>query len=543
MTLISEIAGRALRVPAPATRDVEVERDLDVRMSDGAVLLADRYFPRGVERPPTVLVRSPYGRRGAYGLLYGRLFAERGFQVVVQSVRGTFSSGGQLDPFDEREDGLATVDWLRRQPWYGGAYATTGPSYLGITQWAIASEAGGELAAVAASVTASEFRSYTYGGGAFTLDSALSWASLIHRQERWLGPLRQLYAVRRTLPAAFGHLPLREADALAFGEQKAFYQEWLEHTEPGDPYWERRDFSRTVGAVEAPVSLVSGWYDIFLPWTLRDHRALRDAGRPTQLTIGPWAHISPGLLRATAREALVWLRAHMHGDTRLLSDAPVRFFVTGAREWREAEDWPPPGLAPQRWHLHAGGRLDQAPSAPSEPDSYRYEPRFPTPAVAGPRLTAPSLPTDNAELEARPDVLTYTSARLADDLEAIGPVTAALHVRSSLEHADFFARLCDVDPAGRSVNVCDALMRVSPGRPEADPDGSLALAIELWPIAHRFRRGHRLRLQVSSGAHPRYARNQGSGEPLATATTLVAADQEVLHDPDHPSAIVLPVAG
>jgi putative CocE/NonD family hydrolase len=116
-----------------------------------------------------------------------------------------------------------------------------------------------------------------------------------------------------------------------------------------------------------------------------------------------------------------------------------------------------------------------------------------------------------------------------------------LWVRSSLGHADFFVRLCDVEPLGKSVNVSDALLRVSPGRPKPETDGTLCLRIELWPTAHRFRRGHRLRLQVSSGAHPRLARNTGSGEPLATATKLVAAEQEVFHDPLHPSAVVLTV--
>ena len=123
----------------------------------------------------------------------------------------------------------------------------------------------------------------------------------------------------------------------------------------------------------------------------------------------------------------------------------------------------------------------------------------------------------------------------------MGEVTADLYVRSSLEHTDVFARLCEVDPAGRSVNVCDALLRLVPGRPAPEPDGTVRVRFPLWPAAHRFRRGHRLRLQVSSGAHPRYARNTGTGEPLGTATTLLAADQQVYHDPDHPSAIVLPV--
>jgi hypothetical protein len=149
---------------------------------------------------------------------------------------------------------------------------------------------------------------------------------------------------------------------------------------------------------------------------------------------------------------------------------------------------------------------------------------------------------DNRVLEARPDVLTYTSASLPDDLEVFGEVTADLFVRSSREHTDFFARLCEVDPAGAAVNICDALLRLAPGRPQPGPDGTIRARFPLWPVAHRFRRGHRLRLQVSSGAHPRYARNTGSSEPLATATTLLTADQQVHHDREHPSAIILPVA-
>jgi putative CocE/NonD family hydrolase len=148
---------------------------------------------------------------------------------------------------------------------------------------------------------------------------------------------------------------------------------------------------------------------------------------------------------------------------------------------------------------------------------------------------------DNRALEARPDVLTYTSAPLAGDLELTGEVVADLFVASSREHTDFFARLCDVSASGRSENICDALLRLGPGRPERQPDGTIRVRFTLWPAAHSFSRGHRLRLQVSSGAHPRYARNTGTGDPLGTAVNLVPAQQQVFHDPGHPSALTLPV--
>jgi hypothetical protein len=159
--------------------------------------------------------------------------------------------------------------------------------------------------------------------------------------------------------------------------------------------------------------------------------------------------------------------------------------------------------------------------------------------VAGPLLVGKALPTDNSKLEARSDVLTYTTNMLEQDLEVIGPVQVELFAHSSLEHTDFFARLCDVDAKGVSLNVCDALVRVEPGSHPVNADGSLHVTIDLWPTAHRFRRGHSIRLQVSSGAHPRYARNTGSGEPLATATKLLVADQSIYHDPDHLSSILL----
>jgi putative CocE/NonD family hydrolase len=161
--------------------------------------------------------------------------------------------------------------------------------------------------------------------------------------------------------------------------------------------------------------------------------------------------------------------------------------------------------------------------------------------VGGAAMSANAGPKDQRALEARPDILVYTSAVLDHDLEVIGPVRAELFVKSSLEHTDFFARVCDVDPSGRSINISDALVRLVPGRPGRESDGTLRASVDLWPTAYRFKRGHRIRAQVSSGAHPRWARNPGSGEPLATAKTLCAADQAVFHDPAHPSAVILPV--
>jgi putative CocE/NonD family hydrolase len=303
------------------------------------------------------------------------------------------------------------------------------------------------------------------------------------------------------------------------------------------------DHAHRLATLPAPVLMIGGWYDIFLPWQLRDYAALRNAGATPYLTIGPWTHGSGGLLATSVRESIDWLRAHLRGESDAIRDKPVRLYVEGAGEWREYDEWPPAGATTEVWHLHSGGGLAPAPpSAKSTVDTFRYDPADPTPTVGGPLLLANAAgPRDNRPIEARADVLVYSSPVLERPVEVIGPVTATLYLRASSPYHDVFVRLCDVEPNGRSVNICDGLVRLRPGSHPEQPDGTIAITIDLWPAAHRFRPGHRLRLQVSGGAHPRYVRNPGTPDPVATAVDLKAVDVQVWHDPDHPSAVRLPV--
>jgi putative CocE/NonD family hydrolase len=546
MSLASEVISRRMRLPRAHTREVVCERDLRVPMDDGAALLADRWVARGTRDlpQPTVLVRSPYGRGQLVGLLFGRLPAERGLQVVVQSVRGTFGSGGRFSPFDERADGLATLRWIREQPWHGERIGMIGPSYMGLVQWAVAPEAGDDLTALAIQASASQFHGQAHAGGSISLETAASWLVLVAAQESRLAPVKAVRALRR-LPALFEELPFGQLDTRATGAEIAWFREALASPQREDAYWVARDFAAGVGKVSARVQLVGGWYDIFLPWMLEDFAALQATGRDAQLVIGPWTHVAPELMAIGMREGIGWLRADLLGDDRLLRPASVRILLTGegTREtWRELPSWPPPGTSERPLWLAAERRLlDTRPTSdPASGDRYRFDPAQPTPSLGGPVLLARDPVRDNRWLEARPDVLTYTTPQLPSAVEAIGPVRVELWVRSSSPYFDLFARVCDVDPTGASWNVCDALQRVSPGLFEPTTDGSRRVAFDLWPIGHRFAAGHRIRLQVSSGAHPRYARNPGTGEDLATATKLRPVDLEVCHGARHPSLLVLP---
>jgi hypothetical protein len=549
MSLASAIVARRLRLPRARTRDVVCERDLRVPMDDGAVLLADRWVARDVRDvpQPTVLVRSPYGRRQVLGLLLGRLLAERGLQVVIQSVRGTFGSTGEFSPFEEREDGLETLAWLREQPWHRGGIGMAGASYLGLVQWAVAPDAGEDLAALAISVSASQFHGQAHAGGSISLETSGSWLVLVAAQERRLAPLRMAQALR-SLPALFDEAPLGEFDARATGAPVDWFRQAMAASAREDDWWVRRDFAAGVDSVTAPVQLIGGWQDIFLPWMCEDFAALRDAGRDPQLTIGPWSHTAPGLIAAGLHEGIAWLRAHLLADERLLRRrAPVRVYVTGERSgggWRELADWPPPGTGERRLFPAGGGTLRfDAPSEAAGAEAYTYDPADPTPSLGGPVLLAREPVTDDRPLETRADVLTFTTAPLEDGLEAIGPVRVELRVRASRPYFDLFARVCDVAPDGISRNVCDALARVAPGPFAPDADGVWTVPFDLWPTAHRFAAGHRVRLVVASGAHPRYARNPGTGAAPGAETEYLPVGVELLHGAAHPSVLVLPAAG
>ncbi|WP_235215306.1 CocE/NonD family hydrolase [Phaeacidiphilus oryzae] len=536
-----QIASRSIELaqhlPPPLTRELTVRRGLPVPMRDGAVLLADRWEPRsGGQGLPAVLIRTPYGRGGMFVTQIVRPLVERGFQALVQSTRGTFGSAGDFDPLrNEREDGLDTLAWTVEQPWFGDSMVLYGASYLGYVQWAVADALPPQVKAIIPVVTESAITLEFLRRDGFSLEVPFLWGVQIAGQERRAAMLRQFLGERKA-QRALRTLPLSDADTAATGRRSAYIQSVLEH-DRDDPYWAPADHRAKVADVTVPASLVAGWYDIFLPGQLRDFRVLQDAGRRPRLTVGPWAHISSGWGEAAAREALGFGLALARGDEPP-ERAPVRLFVMGEDRWRDFPCWPPPGYSPQRFHLHPGGVLGpEPPAAGAPPDRYRYDPADPTPAAGGVRMAMLTRAggVDNTALEARRDVLSYTTPVLTEDVEAVGDVRAEVYFRSSLRHADVFVRLCDVDPRGRSVNVCDGLVSL------AGADRTVCAEVRLWPTAHRFRRGHRIRVQVSSGAFPRYNRNPGTGEPRASATTLRAAEQRVLHDPEHPSAIILPI--
>ncbi|MQA11490.1 MAG: CocE/NonD family hydrolase [Pseudonocardiaceae bacterium] len=540
--MFGRVVDSILGLPSRETHPVEVYRDLEIRMPDGAVLLADRHRPRGRGRSAVVLIRTPYGRRSPPAWLWANSFARHGIQVVVQSVRGTFGSGGEFWPFhQETEDGLATLAWLREQPWCDGRVATAGASYVGYTQWALGPYADPPLAAICPAISCADFGSSFYPGGALSLDNALTWAALIGSQEdvALRGLLRYPRQQARTR-RSMAHLPLGEADHAAIDKPVRFWQDVTAHAGGEDGFWAPIDHRPALKTLTTPTSMVTGWYDLFIREQLQDFRTLASAGGRVRITVGPWAHNDPGMFKAMVSDQVSWLSAHLLDDTTELFRASVRLYLQHADRWLECDEWPPAEAKPTRLHLHPGGRLRWfAPTTDGAPDMFTYDAADPTPSVGGPLLAGKTKQRDNRVVEARPDVLVYTSDPLERDLDVVGELRACIQLRTDPGNADLFVRLCDVDGRGVSRNVCDGIVRLRPD--DTAHAAGRAVEVEMLPTAYRFRRGHRLRIQVAGGAFPRFARNHGTGEPVAGAVSTGRIHHRVFRDQGRPSYLELPV--
>ncbi|MFJ1735770.1 CocE/NonD family hydrolase [Streptomyces sp. NPDC088254] len=516
--------------------EVGWEPGLPVPAADGSPLITDHYFPRREGDFPTLLVRSPYGRGLPWSPMYGLLFAEQGFHVVLQSCRGTGGSGGAFDLWrNEAADGRATVNWLREQPWFNGTLGTVGPSYLGYVQWALAVDPPPELKAMVVQVGLHDPHALFHAHGALGLETALAVGVGMTYQHQGMAPfLRATLRLQRRIRDVIVAQPLRGAYASALGGEVPWLDDVMTHPDAEDSYWRGASLAQAAERLSVPTSLITGWHDVLADQTFEQYDRLRQAGCETAMLVGPWTHTSAlqqGWPEVFA-ESLAWLRAHLYDDPSGLRPTRVRVHVGGEEDWRDIDDWPP-ATAVSPWFPTARGHLTrQAPTESAPLTSFRYDPGDPTPSLGGPLLSRTAGPRDNSSLEAREDVLTFTGPPLTEPVDVLGPVSARLSISTDTGHADVFTRLCDVDPQGRSVNVCDGL-----GRLRTDGQEPSAITVPMSSTAHRFAAGHRIRWQISGGAHPRYARNPGNGESPVDATTFMPV-RITLHSD---SALMLPM--
>jgi putative CocE/NonD family hydrolase len=522
---VSKLLTRTWKLPPRRTR-VTIDAKIAVPMKDGTQLLADHYIPVTGREAPTVLVRCPYGRSFPFSLLMAQLVAERGYHVLLQSCRGTYGSGGDFEPMrNEITDGQDTVSWLREQSWFNGRLATYGASYLGFVQWALAMDPPPELEAMVVQVGPHDFSRSAYHNGAFDLFNFLSWSEMMAQQERNNGVrgfLHNATAERRLRPVLDG-MPIMTSARTYLGAGAPWFESWLEHPDISDEFWSPLRCGPALDRISVPTLLVGGWQDLFIEQTLDQYAALTAREVPARLLVGPWAHLDATRAGVVFAESLDWLDRHIGGQERgePAKESSVRVFVGGSGQWRDLPAWPPPGSRQQSWYLAGDMTLTTSDAGPGEA-GFRYDPAGPTPSVGGAIMSPRAGVRDNRPVEGRPDVLVYTSAALTEPVEIIGEVTAAIELTRDNPHCDLFLRLCDVDPRGVSRNVCDGIVRLTDATAL-----SATVAVSLVGAAHRFEPGHRLRLQVAGGAHPRFLRNPGTGGVDAPPKDLVATSYRV----------------
>ncbi len=388
-----QAVSRLLGLPPPET-SYTVRRGLRVPMRDGIELVADHYSPDTAAPAGTLLVRGPYGRGLPFSAVFAHVYAARGYHVVLQSVRGTFGSGGEFTPMvHEMADGADTVVWLREQPWFTGSFATVGLSYLGFTQWALLADPPPEMKAAVITVGPHDFSESAWGTGSFTLNDFLGWSAMVARQEEpgLVQALTRQVRGPAELARATAGLPMGAAGRELLGSGAPWFESWLEHPDREDPFWDALRFTEALDRAAVPVLLLSGWQDLFLDQTLQQYRQLRGRGVPVALTVGPWTHsqlLTKGL-RTVVGESLDWLGTHLtaRDETR---HASVRTYINGSG-WVDLPDWPP-AMPEHELFLQPTGRLsDRPPMSSALPDRSRtfvYDPANPTPTVGGRRSVA-----------------------------------------------------------------------------------------------------------------------------------------------------------
>ena len=473
-----------------AVPKLTVEFDLPVVMRDGVTLRANVYRPDGAGPWPTLLGRTPYGKdvHSAIHWFDPVQATRRGFMVVVQDTRGRFASRGEFDPFKaERQDGYDSVEWAARLAGSNGRVGMLGSGYWGNAQWLAAIERPPSLAAIAPGFTCSDPLDGLFGrGGADELGLAGHWS-------------------------LDGRTPTH-ADLVGWASVAGHHDQ-----------------------VEVPSLNIGSWYDIFLQGTLDNYEAMVARGKETRLIVGPWA-------QPTCDADDLWLAFlgnHLAPETAVeLPAAPVRIFVMGRDEWRDEPAWPLERAVPERWFLAGGGRLTPEQDAAEDGASeLAYDPADPAPTVGGLTVMSvgcPAGPFDQARVEARDDVLVFTSEPLEEELEVTGRVRVVLHAESSAPSTDWVARLCDVHPDGRSINLCDGILRVAEGA-----DAVRRHEIDLWSTSNAFLPGHRLRVHVTSSSFPRWDPNLNTGDQRMSAHQV--ARQRIHHSANRSSYIELPV--
>jgi len=582
-----------------STKDgVRFESTIPIKMRDGVSLYSDLFIPEGNGKYPVLLQRTPYNRTSPFARsmsLDSIAAALSGYVVMVQDCRGRFESEGEFHPFvNEINDGYDTIEWIANQDWCDGNVGMFGGSYVGATQWLAAMSQPPALKAITPGITASNYHEgWTYQGGAFELDFNLSW-SLIHlvsaNYENLVNnfgappdKIEELTDMADRLMDEYSHLSLKDWPGLkGIGD---FYYRWLEHPEYDD-YWKSIAIEEHYNNIDVPALSIGGWFDIFMGGTIKNYTGMSENGKTSnarsnqKLLIGPWVHpgMLPGFPGVTVGEEYFGIRSYsgvidMHGillkffdhhlkgiQNGLSDEKPINIFVMGENVWREESEWPLLRAVNTNYYMSSNGNansrngdglLTTNPSDNIDTDTFTYDPQFPVPTKGGGLCCYDSLggagSFDQSDVELRNDVLVFSTPILDKDVEVTGPIIVKLYASTSGKDTDFTAKLVDVYPDDeKATNLTDSIIRARyrNGTKKADlltPNEVYEYTIDLLSTSNVFKKGHKIRIDISSSNFPSFDRNLNTGGTIGEETDFIKATQIVYHNNKYPSHVILPI--
>jgi uncharacterized protein len=567
---------------------VTYERNVEVKMRDGVTLKADIFRPQADGKFPVLLQRTPYNKDN--GVDFGLKGAARGYVVIFEDVRGRYASEGEWYTFkNELNDGYDTIEWAAALPYSNGKVGMFGGSYVGATQMLAAITHPPHLAGICPVVTASNYHSnWTYQGGAFeqwfdeNWTSGLAHDTFIHFVQSNTNALSGIWKLPLNNYPLF-NFPSLEPDQNLTESIAPYFLDWVAHPNYDD-YWKALSIDEHFADIKVPALHTAAWYDLFLGGSLLNYEGIKahggseEARRGQKLLVIVGGHAGNGPKIADVdfgpeskfdetETTIRWYDYLFKGaQNEFASGKSVKIFVMGTNQWRQEDDWPLARAQNTKYFLHSAGKanslrgdgtLSSAAPGRETADQYAYDPATPVPTVGGPlccdsKRLQPG-PRDQRAVESRDDVLVYSTAPMSQEMEVTGPVSLELYAKSSAVDTDFTAKLVDVWPDGFAQNLTEGIIRARYRESQETPTlinpGQIyKFTIDVWATSNVFKKGHVLRLEISSSNFPRFDRNlnTGSGRYLKandakSEAQFVTATNAIYHDSAHPSALILPV--
>ncbi len=541
---------------------------VNVPMRDGVKLYTVVYLPQKGSKHDVIFIRTPYSSTKRIDIA-PEFYLKNNLAYILQSCRGTGLSESEFTPLEcEEHDAQDAIAWIMSQEWFGGKIAMTGGSYCGLTQWMASRSSSQYLSCITPGVACSNVHDKLFIGGAFFLQLHMHWAMSMMYKTR----TGQDTAPDWDAKGLAKYLPLIDMDIEALGSEVSSWRKWINSCDDYE-YWKNLSVNEIYEDIQCQSYMYGGWYDFYCNGTLENFVGMRTRGgsekarKYTKCIMGPWTHSGLSNKDIFGEENVVDIAHELtkkylvnclkDSENDPLPDEPaIKYFLMGKNEWQEADTWPPEGVVEEKYFISSSGNansrfgdgmLSCKPETEDCCDVFIYDPRNPVPSMGGCYLgPGQNGCVDQSEVEARCDILVYKSEPLEEELTITGKVRVTLFASCNSLDTDFTAKLVDIYPDGKVLNLCDGIIRAryrnSLYAPELlERDIIYEYEIDCWHTANCFRKGHRIGLDISSSNFPRFDRNPNTGNTFGLDDEMKVSRQTVYHGRSHQSCVILPV--